>query len=208
MLRLGFAPSAAWLIARAVGEHRRQQPDVLFRLEEDTTTRQLTSLRANRLDVALVRGPVTDDTQGLRCEVILRERLVAVLPSDHRLAVRRTISVRDLRMEPLLLFPRHVAPGFHDAVLRLCQDVGYDAPIRQEATEFQSLVSLVAARLGFTLVPASFRAWELAGVVYVPIRETQPIAELSAVHSARSTLLTERFMEQLRSAAKRGAAGA
>ena len=64
-----------------------------------------------------VRPPIEPD-ESLRTEVVLRERTVAALPEGHPLAALRRIPLRRLAAEPLVLFPRDQAPGFHDLLDR------------------------------------------------------------------------------------------
>ncbi len=70
---------------------------------------------------------------------------------------------------PLILFPRTVAPAFHDLVTRYFASHGRPARIVQEAIQMQTIIALVSAGLGVALVPASLRNLARAGVAYVDI---------------------------------------
>jgi DNA-binding transcriptional LysR family regulator len=78
---------------------------------------------------------------------------------------------------PVVLFPRGVAPAFHDLVTGYFTEHGGTARIVQEAIQMQTIISLVSAGLGVALVPASLRNLARAGVTYLdlvapPILET------------------------------------
>jgi DNA-binding transcriptional LysR family regulator len=207
-LRVGFASSSVlWALPEAVRKYRHQYPDVHIQLQEATTAEQLELLRVARLDLGIVRGPLRGETPSLRLEVVFREPLVAALPSNHRLATHAKVELADLASEPLVLFPREVAPGFHEAILASCLEAGYSPMIVQEAAEYQTLVSLVAAQVGITLVPSSVRALRLDGVVYVPIRGASPIVELVAACRPDAGVAAANFLQELRSADVRRTAG-
>jgi DNA-binding transcriptional LysR family regulator len=81
---------------------------------------------------------------------------------------------------PLVLFPRTVAPAFHDLVTGYFSARGRPARIVQEAIQMQTIISLVSAGLGLALVPASLRNLARAGVAYVELSEP-PVLETGLV---------------------------
>jgi DNA-binding transcriptional LysR family regulator len=78
--------------------------------------------------------------------------------------------------DPLILFPRRVAPVFHDLVTGYLALQGRPAHIRQEAIQMQTIISLVSAGMGFALVPASLRHLARTGVRYLDLVDA-PVLE-------------------------------
>jgi DNA-binding transcriptional LysR family regulator len=74
-------------------------------------------LRSGSLDVVFARPPF-DATQ-VEAAPLFQERIVAVIREDHPLAGRKSIRIRDLAEEPLLLWDRHVMPLLYDKILDL-----------------------------------------------------------------------------------------
>lgn len=74
-------------------------------------------------------------------------------------------------MQPFVMYPHDSGTGIHDQVLALCRRAGFAPRVAQEARSAATLVGLVAAGLGVSLVPASFRGIGGGGVVYRPIRD-------------------------------------
>ena len=60
-----------------------------------------------------------------------------------------------LKDDPFLLFPRETAPMVYDTVVDACRKAGFEPVIGQLAPHFSSIVNLVAAELGVSIVPAS-----------------------------------------------------
>jgi DNA-binding transcriptional LysR family regulator len=71
------------------------------------------------------------------------------------------------------------APGLRAALAPLTDGLGEEA-IVQEVAEMQTLIGLVAAGVGISLVPESVRALARAGVVYRPLAGEAPTVALSA----------------------------
>ncbi|SRR5579883_48491 len=176
-LRVGFTDSAALAgLPELVRAYRAAHPGIHLELIEGTTESQLQALDHDLLDVALVRGPVSPGAWS--AEIVRREPFVAALPGDHALARRQTVALSSLDGEPLILFPRHLAPPFHDLVTGMCRTAGFEPTVRCECAEYETILSLVAAGLGVALVPASVRNLQRVGVAYRTLRGAQAAAEI------------------------------
>ena len=168
VLTIGFAASAMLTPLPGVFRAFRDRfPEVELRLREMSTSAQLDAIRAGFLDAGFLREPAADPT--LLAEPVVREPFMAVLPPDHPRAADGALSLEAMADEPFVLFPRTVAPALYDQVLGLCRDAGFHPKQVQEAQEWLTIVALVDAGLGVSLVPASFRRLGWGGVSYHPI---------------------------------------
>ncbi|HEY8763633.1 MAG TPA: LysR substrate-binding domain-containing protein [Solirubrobacteraceae bacterium] len=182
-LRVNFVGSALLsLVPGAVQRFRTARPNVEIQIRERPTVEQVRAVVAGTVDVGLVRPPF-DELDELRAEVVLRERTVAALPTDHPLTKLRRIPLRRLAAEPLVLFPRNQAPGFHDLLISCLAATGTTPRVVQYAPEMTTIVGLVAAGMGFSLVPASVSRLGLDGVSYRPVAGA-PRSELIAITRA------------------------
>jgi DNA-binding transcriptional LysR family regulator len=165
-----------------VQRFRAAAPDVEIELHERPTAEQLRLISAGVVDVGLVRPPI-EDVPELDSVVVLRERTVAALPSAHKLASLRRVPLKRLAAEPLVLFPRDQAPGFHDLLISSMVSLGAHPRVVQYAPEMLTIIGLVAAGIGASLVPASVARLALEGVTYRPVSGA-PHSELIAVTRA------------------------
>jgi DNA-binding transcriptional LysR family regulator len=189
-LRISFVGSALLsLVPEVVKRYRAAHPDVEIQLRERATEEQLRELRAGSIDLALVPLPV--DAPDLRTEVLRRERAVAALPAAHPLAALKRVPLRRLAAEPLVMFPREQAPGLHDRLLASLSGPGGPPSVAQYAPETQTIIGLVAAEIGVSLVQASVQRLALPGVTYRPVRGA-PTIELAAILPAGDTPLQAR----------------
>jgi DNA-binding transcriptional LysR family regulator len=183
VLRVNFVGSALLsIVPGMVQRFRRARPGVEVEVRERSTADQLRALASGVVDVALVRPPIEPDP-ALRCEVVMRERTVAAIPEGHPLAALRRVPLRRLAGEPLVLFPRRQAPGFHDLLIGRLAATGVSPQVVQYAPEMLTIIGLVAAGIGVSPVPASVAALALPGVEYRPLSGA-PDTELVAVTRA------------------------
>ncbi|NIK56541.1 LysR family transcriptional regulator [Kribbella shirazensis] len=165
-LRIGFAASLALtVLPNLLLAFRRRYPDVQLDIREMTSAPQLQALRDNVIDIGLIREPPTEDPD-LRFRTLLTEPLVAVLPSAHQLAARRSVDPAQLASEPFVLLPRPAGPQLYDRIVEVCTAAGFTPRIAQHAVEWQTVCALVAAGLGVSIAPASVRRIRLSSTAF------------------------------------------
>jgi len=184
LVRLGFISTASYnVLPRVLPEFHRRRPGVRLHLQEATSDAQTAMLREGELDVALLVPPMSDPDCAYRA--LLREPLIAALPAQRRWP--RRVPLATLATEPFVLFPRKAGVGLYDLVVGLCREAGFTPRIEQEAIQMPTIVSLVAAGMGVSLVPASLRQMRRAGVVYRPLDEASPLMEVGLAWRSRET---------------------
>ncbi len=87
------------------------------------------------------------------------------------------LALSELAGETFIFYRRPVGPGLHDAIIAACDRAGFSPQTGQEAPRMLSTLSLVAAGLGVTLVPASMSRLAADGVAY---RALDPTTQLTA----------------------------
>jgi DNA-binding transcriptional LysR family regulator len=158
---IGFELLPAW-----VREFRASCPQVALELVEATGDVQLEALARGEIDAGLVLHSPGFAPTGLECLTVAREPLVLALPERHRLASGATLALDDVLDEPLVIFPRRIAPSLHDAVFELYRAAGRVPAVTQEAIQMQTIVNLVWGGLGVAWVPESVTRFRREGVVY------------------------------------------
>jgi DNA-binding transcriptional LysR family regulator len=168
-ISIGFVGSATYnILPVMLQQFRDRYPHVQIKLHELTTDRQLIWLREGRIDIGLIRPPIVE--RDLASQVIFQESVVVALPTHHHLAILESIDLSALATEPFILFPRELAPGLYDPIIAICQAAGFSPHVVQECIQMQTIVSLVSANMGVSILPESIQEAQRQGVVYKPIR--------------------------------------
>jgi len=194
-LRVGFVSSASYtVIPQAVRLFRELQPRVDLVLRPLTSGEQIEGLLEGDLDLGLIRDP--EPAPGLVLESLLTEELIAVLPSRHPLASQMSVSPDDLVGEGMILFPYRLMPGFVSQVLRIFAP-GRIPHVVQQAIHQETVVGLVAAGLGISILPESISRIHTEGVELRPI-STRPVTSLLIARAGLSAPAVEEFAGCLR----------
>ncbi|CAN5361860.1 LysR substrate-binding domain-containing protein [soil metagenome] len=158
---------------------REAYPHVHIDLREATSDVQLEELLQGRIDAGLLIPPLPEKAAAefdyLR---VLSEPLILAVPKGLPfLRGKTSVQLKALKDMPLIIFPRRIAPAFHDAILACFHDAGLTPRIGQEAIQMQTIVGLVSAGMGFALVPQSVSNLKRPGVEYKALAGKAPNVE-------------------------------
>jgi DNA-binding transcriptional LysR family regulator len=118
--------------------------------------------------VAFVRPPFSEG-EGIADQPLVDEPMRIALPSRHSQAESRTLPLVALAQESWILFPRAAGPGLYDSIIASCQRAGFSPILGQEAPELISIVCLVGAGFGVSVVPQSIEQTRADGIAYIGI---------------------------------------
>ncbi|MDB5841409.1 MAG: ilvR [Herminiimonas sp.] len=179
-LTLAFVSTADYsVLPPFLRDFRQRYPQVQIDLREATSDVQLEDLSHGRIDAGLLISPVPER---LRAELdyapVLSEPLIVAAPKGlASLRDKARVALKDLGDMPLIIFPRRIAPAFHDAIVSCFRDAGLTPHIGQEAIQMQTIVGLVSAGMGIALVPQSVSNLKRPGVEYKPLLDKTPLIE-------------------------------
>jgi DNA-binding transcriptional LysR family regulator len=179
-LALAFVSTADYSVLPSfLHQFRTAYPQVQIELLEATSDLQLEALEQDEIDVGLLIPPLPDRMKDLLCyRRVLSEPLVLAAP-ENAAALRAggPVPLQAVAELPLIIFPRRIAPAFHDAILGCYRDAGLTPRIGQEAIQMQTIVGLVSAGMGIALVPQSVSNLKRPGVVYRALAGTTAVIE-------------------------------
>jgi DNA-binding transcriptional LysR family regulator len=204
VLRLGFIGSIATgflpMVLKAFG---KMYPDVEVSLQEASSSVQLEWLTQSRLDcgiVGLLPKSGAPTPKGVSFHPILEEPLVAALPTDHRLAEQKQVSLKHLAQAlPLILTStRDNAPEFNPWLLSLYKKASAEPQLLREAGRAASVLCAIGAGQGHSLFPAQISYWQVPGVRFSAISTRLPNYRYALVHlEGQPGPIVQRFHQTL-----------
>ncbi|QDZ28621.1 LysR substrate-binding domain-containing protein [Noviherbaspirillum sp. UKPF54] len=174
LLSLSFVSTADYsVLPPLLREFREHYPKVQIELREATTDVQIDDLLQGRIDAGLLIPPLHDKARAeMDYMTVLSEPLVLVAPQGTKaLRGKSGVTLDAVADMPLIIFPRRIAPAFHDAILGCFREAGLTPRIGQEAIQMQTIVGLVSAGMGIALVPQSVSNLKRPGVEYKPLAD-------------------------------------
>jgi LysR family transcriptional regulator, hca operon transcriptional activator len=182
-----------WL-PRATSLLREELASIEIRVSSDHSATLANELVQGKLDIAFLRAEQIPD---IEIRVIAKEPLVAILPSDHKLANRKTIDVKDFVGETYI--------GISNVPRVLRGIIGDYFTHRKleiipsfEIDNYAMAISLVASTHGVALLPASARHFLPWSVVSRPLKGEAPtVAVAVGYHKANTSPILKSFLSRI-----------
>jgi len=169
-IHIGFPSSlASHILPNAISAFREQYPNVNFKLSQWSYQDLKEAVVKGDINMALL-GPVPKNEPKLIEKILFTENIVALLPSRHRFAKERSITLNQLREDSFVLFPE----GFvlRDLITEACSQFGFQPNVSFEGDDIDAIKGLVSAGLGISLVPEVTLFDNIPrGTVKVPVTE-------------------------------------
>jgi len=180
-LVVGVVPTVdTQVFTRILRTFSARYPRVQVVIRSLNTTAQIQGLRAGTLQAGFLRLPVRDDA--LTIKLVSREPLLAAVPVGHPLARAARLSLASLADEPLVIFPRQVAPGYYDLIVSLYREAKLHLRIAHEAEHVQTILGLVAGGFGVSVLPGTVRSLRPQGIVFRRLSGRLPRAETAVAY--------------------------
>jgi DNA-binding transcriptional LysR family regulator len=172
--RLGIiGTTARWLVPTTLASMETAHPKVAVSVLEGNNTSLLPALTAGSLDLAVLNEPIDDPD--LVVDHLYDEDLILAVPTDHPLADREEISMRDLDGHELLMGPPGTA--FRSDLDRAAEAAGITLKAKVELDGLRLIASLVFEGFGAAVLPsAAIPRWLDPGTQFrrIPIVDADP----------------------------------
>ncbi len=211
-VRIGIGLHLGERLSRAVMEYSRRHPLVEIQTAGIYSSLQSAALTQGKVDVGFLRAPV--DRTYLHSEPLFEERLIVLMSRSNPLAKRKSVRIRDLANETLLLHDRSASASLYDKILDLFARAGAAPEIVQLADgplpsdDVQRL--LLAARRGIFIAADEAPARAELGCAATAVALDEPDAKVD-VHMAwrkgESSGAVLAFLESVRRSFGRGRGG-
>jgi LysR family hca operon transcriptional activator len=172
-----------WL-SEALRILREEAPDIEITLSSRPSTELADALMQGKVDVALLRRET--QTTGLSFKFLIKEPLVAILPTGHRLAARKTVRPQDLARETFIS-PARLAPVLRSVINDYAAKVGITLKQKYDAENVSGGMSLVVSTGGVTLLPLYVQNMLIPSVVARPLQGEPPTIDLVMGYNKSNT---------------------
>lgn len=169
-VRIGLSSAgfATWVPER-VARFEQDPEGTGVELTANVPDRLLRDLRLGRLDAICVET-AEGEAPGLERWVIAEDTVGVLLPSTHRWANRRTLHLRDLEGETVVVHPRHEHAHLYESQQRKLRDAGIRYRLHTKKPT-ESCAILVARGKGLMLTAPSYVRQRPSNTRFVPLRE-------------------------------------
>ncbi|ETS30827.1 LysR family transcriptional regulator [Photorhabdus temperata] len=187
-ISIGFTSTTPFMhkVTLSLRQFRERYPEVSIHMHQMNTKRQIAPLLTGRLDIGIMRNTQLPDN--LEHRLLFRESFMLAVYDGHPLLEYAQLGIKldMLAGHPLVFFEREVGTALYDEIVTLLAQAGVTPMISQEAGEAMTILGLVSAGLGISVVTESFTRMKVDGVQYIPLADNQSFSEVWLVnHKSR-----------------------
>lgn len=194
LLEIGFGLSTIELAPRMVTEFRRAFPSVAVTLNDLPSSEQELRLEDQRLDLGFMRLPLSSPI--LKARAVASDRLALALPVEQEM-VDQVIDFERLNRIGFITLAAERGLGLRAQIDRWCRARSVTLRIIQVADDIQTIMALVAAGVGYAIVPQQAARLVSHGVTLLPLEGTASTWDIGLVwHPNNQSPALKRFLRQ------------
>jgi DNA-binding transcriptional LysR family regulator len=179
-LSIGFLGSAtSAFLPELVRKFKTKYPAVRLALQELTPVQQDPAFEKGEIDIGFTRTLTAEQNRIFSSRVLYCDPMMVVLPRS-RLVKNKRVRIADLANDSFILFHREGYPGLFDKIIAMCQRAGFCPRVENQPHMLQTVLSLVEAEQGVSIVPACARNLRSNGVRFYRLQPDDVRVELVA----------------------------
>ncbi|PTP08987.1 LysR family transcriptional regulator [Vibrio splendidus] len=193
-LNIGFGMSTYHEAPKLIAAYKQQYSDVHITLNDTPSKQQTDELLNHELDISFNRIPESSDLESL---TLFNDSLVVAIHKDLlKQAPSKNLVVSELSKWPYLKLAQHRGPGLDRQIQQYCLANKIDLSKTQEADDILTLLALVSANIGFTIVPSSAQFISNTDVEFIALEGEHATWPVGLIWNGESeNPLRDRFVE-------------
>lgn len=197
-LRIGYISSLYHpRMANVLKLMRESFPYVKTSLFERPTVKQIEALEQGRLDVGILRAPVHSDK--LKVRSLYFDPFVLVIQANAQIIFNEDSLGEAIKSMPFIFFNKDYAPHYHASLMEICSRLGFVPNIIHEANNVHSILQLVEAGLGISILPLSAsnnnNNLQFISLAHIPVKTEVVLAYKATQKNAALTWFIENYPE-------------
>lgn len=199
-IHVGYAPSlTVQILPAALRKFQELFPQIRVALHDLATEEMLAQLGEKTLHVAITVRPPARQLRGVHCQELARYAMSVAVAPGHPLAELKSISLKQVASEPLVVYSRKDYPEYHELLDQLFRPGGRPPRIAGEHDSVTSLIAAVESGQGVALVPNCVACMVGPRLKLLPLRPALPPIPVAAIwRRASAGELVEKFIACLR----------
>lgn len=206
LLRIGFTAASALLpfFPEMISKFRTRFPGVRVSLHDLPSANQIRALLERQIDVGIIRSVDAPHPSNISLTKLLEDQLVVAMHRHNHLHDRASLTIADLRDEPLIFYPPQSGVGIYERFMISCAGRGFVPNIVQEATDPSTIVGLAATGFGVAVVPSELQCINVPNILFRPLNGPEAITGVYlAARAGEASALIASFRQMAQAAISR-----
>jgi DNA-binding transcriptional LysR family regulator len=208
-LKIGFGTSvmAEEQLPLLIKRYLSKYPGIKIEFFDGNTMAELVAAaEAQEVDIIFIRSPILSLTPNLRVSPFSQSEMHVSLALGHPLAARRSISIREIAEENLIMMVDPVSMGMSHRILSLFEEAGVYPKVGIRTSNITTIVRLIAAGVGIGMLPSGIPA-AFNNIIGIPIDAAEATSDAVMIYKRGSLALhvqnfIQMAMEQVRVSSK------
>lgn len=180
-INVGFIPTALpGFLADGLRRFNEQNPAVCVQIREMNPREQEAALEKGEIDLALLGSACREVKRRFSTASVLKIPLSVALPTNHLMALRKSIDLTELEGESFVSLHEGNFPGRPELIADLSEKAGFALEVSVKANGLSEALGLVAGGAGVAVLPADVDRLPHTGVVFVKMRRPRIYLSSSA----------------------------
>ena len=158
----------------------------MLTLQELTPLQQEAAFDKGLIDIGFTRTLTSEQSKIFSSRVLYCDPMMAVLPASRGIKTK-SLRLADLSKESFVLLHREGAPPLFDTITRMCNKAGFSPRVECEPNMMQTVLTIVAAEQGVSIVPACVRNLRSDGVCFYRLQPDDVRVELVTAWKKQSS---------------------
>jgi DNA-binding transcriptional LysR family regulator len=152
-VRIGYVGSIMFtLLPDLLNYIKTTLPEMRLDIVELATEGQANAILTGRIDLGFLRSWV--EAEGIIFMPIGEEMLSIIYPPSFEPATGGGNSLTSFSAHPYITLSKEAAPGLFERIFDICSASGFTPAVAYECSQFSSIMRLVAAGLGWSIIPS------------------------------------------------------
>jgi DNA-binding transcriptional LysR family regulator len=187
-LRIGFLGYTERIfLPPLIRRFRKLYPQIELKLDKYHHGELIEMLSNEELDIGFTLAFGIEPVSSLDFQTIFQENIAVVMHEDHPMASLKTVDLAALASEPFVVLNRRESPQGYQQTLQICSNHGFTPKIEHEPRLMQTLLMLVDAGLGISILPLSAQLQASDTLRFISLKEQQRGHELVAAWKKNNT---------------------
>jgi len=178
--RIGYTSSTFSVVISKLIQHLSAlYPYVAFKLYEVSTVKQIADLEQGKLDLGILRAPMTS-TQ-LKSDLWFRDTY-SIVYNKKIVQIQSEKEIKKLENEVFVFFNKDSAPHYYNSLLEICSGYGFSPNVVHESNNIVSIIQLIKNGLGISIVPSSLsKNYESEDIGFLELKKVKLSTEVLLV---------------------------
>lgn len=156
LIRIGYmGPSLDNSFTPWLKEFHDENPGIDIQVTHYNNAGIKDALENGDIHLAVLFAEYVKDSSKIRTQLIMRERFQLCVNKKHPLASRETVTIDDIKDEPLIMSKRSAAPFYYDRIMKVFSQSGYAPKIQQEVDQMSDIYRMINIGMGVGILSFS-----------------------------------------------------